>query len=512
MKIIIRTDASLIIGCGHVYRCLTLADQLTRLGCEVEFIAGEVAGNLNELITEKGYVLHSLPVIAAQQLGSPILGRTWQQDALLTEQILAQAGADWLVVDHYSLDNHWHKVVTVKAGNSYQLMVIDDLVDRVYDCDRLLDQTFERQASDYLIDANLPAELLLGTDFCLLRDEFSKYAEQAKVNRLQYQGIKTILLSLGGTDIDNITTTVLKLLDVSPLADSTQVNVIIGPNNPHAEKLKKVICEARLQCRLFIAVNDIARYMTQADVAIGAAGSSAWERCALSLPALNIILADNQRTIAKRLDAQGVAISLGEPESLTAESIVAALAKCDANYQQMSNAASQLVDGMGASRVALSMFSAKDSLGHVIYLKRASHSDCQSLYDWQQSLETRRYALNSATPTWQEHSAWFANKIAQADSYLLMLRRNSIDVGMVRLDPLSEPHHYLISIVTAPECYRQGIAKAAVMLIRQAFKLITIHATVLADNHASQALFRNTGYTQLTEEQWIQYPAKDTNE
>lgn len=512
MKIVIRTDASLAIGCGHVYRCLTLADQLTRLGCEVEFIAGEVAGNLNELIKQKGYVLHALPVIATQQQVAHILGRTWQQDALLTEQILTQASADWLVVDHYCLESHWHNAVAAKAGNSYQLMVIDDLSDRTYDCDRLLDQTFERQVSDYIVDANLPAERLLGTDFCLLRDEFSEYAEQAKMNRLQYQGFKTILLSLGGTDIDNITATVLRLLDASTLADSTQVNVIIGPNNPHADSLKKVVFEARLQCCLFVAVNDMARYMTQADVAIGAAGSSAWERCALSLPALNITLADNQRTIAKRLDAQGVAISLGEPASLTAESIAVALAKCDANYLQMSNAASQLVDGLGASRVALSLFSAQDALGNSIYLKRASHNDCQRLYEWQQSPETRRFALNNAIPTWLQHSAWFANKITQLDSYLFMLRRQSIDVGMVRLDPLSEPNHYLVSIITAPQCYRQSIAKAALTLIRQAFKSTTIHATVLNENLASQALFRSSGYVQLNEEQWIQYPAKDSYE
>lgn len=512
MKVIIRTDASLTIGCGHVYRCLTLAEQLTRFGCEVEFIAGEVAGNLHQLITQKGYVLHSLPVIAEQQLSSPILGRTWQQDALLTKQILDQASADWLVVDHYSLDIHWHKAVAAESGKRYRLMVIDDLVDRAYDCDRLIDQTFERQASDYVIAAHLPAEQLLGTDFCLLRDEFSEYAEQAKNNRLQYQGVKTILLSLGGTDIDNITATVLRLLDTSILADGTRVNVIIGPNNPHAENLQKVIGEARLQCRLFVAVNDMARFISQADVAIGAAGSSAWERCALSLPALNITLADNQRTIAKRLDAQGVAISLGEPSLLTTAAIDAALARCDADYLQMANAASELVDGLGASRVALSLFSAEDALGHSIYLKRASHNDCQCLYDWQQSPATRRYALNSAVPTWQEHSAWFANKITQADSYLLMLRRNSIDVGMVRLDPLSESNHYLISIVTAPDCYRQGIAKSALLLIRQAFKLITIHATVLAGNHASQTLFAHSGYVQLSEEQWIQYPAKEANE
>ncbi|MFP3733021.1 glycosyltransferase, partial [Bacillus sp. SIMBA_006] len=65
-----------------------------------------------------------------------------------------------------------------------------------------------------------------------------------------------------------------------------------------------------------VSVSDMARRMAEADLAIGAAGSTSWERCCLGLPTLMLILAENQEGIARALDAAGAAICLGRPEQL----------------------------------------------------------------------------------------------------------------------------------------------------------------------------------------------------
>ena len=49
-NIVIRTDASLKIGTGHVMRCLTLASELKNLGAKVDFICRAHDGNLIERI------------------------------------------------------------------------------------------------------------------------------------------------------------------------------------------------------------------------------------------------------------------------------------------------------------------------------------------------------------------------------------------------------------------------------------------------------------------------------
>ena len=61
MNLFIRTDASVYIGTGHVVRCLTLADEITSRGGNIQFICREEEGNLIGLIERKGYGLHRLP-------------------------------------------------------------------------------------------------------------------------------------------------------------------------------------------------------------------------------------------------------------------------------------------------------------------------------------------------------------------------------------------------------------------------------------------------------------------
>jgi len=509
LKILFRVDASLIIGCGHVYRCLTLADKLTEFGCQVEFVSSEHPGNLNHIITAKGYQVHRLPIADVKQEDGSWLGRSWQDDAQLTLDILSQSEIDWLIVDHYKLNSRWHEAV---KRAKYKLMVIDDLADRNYSCDRLLDQTFERSAQDYLPYVKPGTELLLGTEFGLLRDEFALAGAQALRRRQQHVKINSILLSLGGTDVDNITGKVIALLAATKLPDLTCLNVIVGPNNPNYSLLEIAAKQSRFQCKLYSSVTNMAALIVNSDIAIGAAGSSAWERCVLSQPSLSITLADNQRTIASKLDEQGVAISLGEPHELTSKGLDSAIAECEANYQTMVTKAGRLLDGMGASRVAISLFTTFDPQGDEVYLKRASWQDCECLFEWQQAPETRRYALVASTPSWQEHSEWFSNKVVDPNSFLFMIRRNQTDVGMVRLDPLEALNTYQISIYTAPGYYRQGVAKSALELVRLAFKSITIIATVLPENLASKSLFKSMGYVQLDESQWLQYPSEETNE
>lgn len=502
-------DASLNIGCGHVYRSITLADKLTEMGCYVQFICSEHTGNLIDFIADKGYRVHKLPVSNKYQDKGSWLGRDWFEDAKLTRDIVANAQIDWLIVDHYAVDYRWHKVVN---SLDYQLMVIDDLADRMYDCDCLLDQTYGRVAENYLPKLMSGTELLLGTDFGLLRDEFVNARASALSRRHQCHNINTILLSLGGTDSENITEKILCLLETTHLTDTTVINLIVGPNNPNRTSLELKSKSSRFRCDLHFSVTNMAELMVQSDLAIGAAGSSAWERCVLSLPSINITLADNQKTIATKLDDIGVAMSLGEPKALTSTCLAKAINNCQTNYQIMVKKAGDLVDGIGASRVAFSLFTTWNTQGDKLYLKRASLSDCECLFNWQQAPTTRRYALVAAIPSWQEHCQWFRTKVIDPNSFLFMIRRNNTDVGMVRLDPLEADNTYQISIITGPEYYRQGVAKSALELIRKAFNSIIINATVLSENIASKALFHSMGYVDVDKTHWVQYPLEDKNE
>ncbi len=64
MKVVIRVDASLQIGTGHVMRCLTLAEALKQQGAKVEFICREHEGNLLERIGLQGFNVYPLTQIS----------------------------------------------------------------------------------------------------------------------------------------------------------------------------------------------------------------------------------------------------------------------------------------------------------------------------------------------------------------------------------------------------------------------------------------------------------------
>jgi len=115
-NLIIRADASVQIGTGHLMRCLTLADELRGRGAEVVFVCREFDGNLCGYIEEKGYIVHRLPVsnecehsIEGNLKHAAWLGADWQTDARQVGEIIKNLDThpDWLVVDHYALDAKW---------------------------------------------------------------------------------------------------------------------------------------------------------------------------------------------------------------------------------------------------------------------------------------------------------------------------------------------------------------------------------------------------------------------
>lgn len=356
-----RADASLEIGTGHVMRCLTLADELKRQGHQCVFICREHEGHLGELVASKGYELYLLagPHNAEEQPTAEMnhahvgwLGVPWQRDAEQTLELLPAMEADWLVVDHYALDARWVRHVAAAVG---RILVIDDLADRNHECSLLLDQNLGRVASDY--DQRVPADCvrLIGPQYALLRPEFARLRGRSLARR-EHPGMKRILVSLGGVDRNNVTGRVLGALAEAPLPADTELDIVMGASAPNLAEVRAQATEMPFRASVQVNVSDMAERMCLADVSIGAAGGTSWERCCLGLPAVLVVLADNQVPGAAALERAGAALVIGEPEALEAE-LPSALARMSdpATLQAMSHAAAEVTAGEGASIVVHSM-------------------------------------------------------------------------------------------------------------------------------------------------------------
>lgn len=354
MNVIFRADASQLIGTGHVMRCLTLARVLRKQGVECRFICRKKVGDLIEYIREQGYKISILPPAGDSfdwvdaTLHANFLGCSQAQDAQDCLPILREAQADWLVVDHYGLDSRWEK--TLK--HYYQkLMVIDDLADRPHQCHMLLDQTYGRSPRDYARWVPAESVLLCGAQYSLLRPEFA-VARPASLKRRKQSGEPSrLLISMGGVDKDNITCRVLKSLKNTELAANFNITVVMGGQAPWLDAVREQATEMQWPTIVRVNVNNMAELMFESDIAIGAAGSTAWERCCLGLPCLMMILADNQRLIADELAKAGAASILILPEENSAEPLLDPTMLTSENLIQMSQRAAAVTDGRGVKHV-----------------------------------------------------------------------------------------------------------------------------------------------------------------
>ena len=347
MNVIVRVDSSLEIGTGHVMRCLSIAEGLQENGVNVEFICREFRGNLIEKIQSRGFKVFVLNACRKNIHDDKIshahwLGASQLDDARECIEILKYIQPEWLIVDHYGIGGDWHRKLNIHCD---KLMVIDDLADRDYQCDLLLDQTFGRKEEDYKTLVPDSCELLLGSQFAILRPEFLKW-RQYSLERRSKPEFKKLLINMGGVDSENVTEEIISELTKCHLPSEIEIIIVMGESSPHLERVKARINDLPYKVEIKVNVDNMAEIMAKSDIAIGASGASTWERCFLGLPSIQIVVADNQTDIAKLLankNAIRVLECIGQLKNV--------LEEADEWMENTTNIATQILDGMGTGRV-----------------------------------------------------------------------------------------------------------------------------------------------------------------
>ncbi len=356
MWLLFRTDASLTIGSGHLMRCLTLARALRAEGHKIWFACRQHPGHLLGLLEAEGFATLALPELATppEHGYAAWLGATEAEDAAALLQAialqpeLAGQGFDWLVVDHYGLGAEF--CAAMRPG-CRAILHIDDLANRHYDCDLLLDQNLLPDLNNRY-DGLLPRQcrILLGPQWALLRPEFATFAPAERQFPAQFsaQQPARLLIFFGGTDGDNLSKVAINALQ--QLQESHWLaDIVIGQANPHRLLLQQLCAQDR-RLTLHIQTPGMAGLMAAADLMIGAGGATHWERACLGLPAVVVALADNQLATTAYMASLGACLDLGDASTLSSNSLASAVDSLLAEPQrrrQMSAAASQLVPAGG---------------------------------------------------------------------------------------------------------------------------------------------------------------------
>jgi len=328
-KILFLADAGLQVGGGHVMRCLTLAGVLQDLGAQCAFMASPAVLGVVRAFAKPGIDL--IPCTAETMV-----------------EAACEVSSDAVVVDHYGLQAS--DETQLRAGRL--LIALDDAPGRPHDCDLLVDSAIDRQPADYEPWVPKGSQIWTGPNFALIRPEFAAARRKVLERRDRDGDVRSILVSLGLTDVGAITAKVVEAL-VSKGIES-RILAVVGSAAPSLPRLRE-LSGIHANLRVEVDVKAMGPVVGEADLAIGAGGSSTWERCCLGLPGITLVLADNQADMAARLETHGVTKTLdvrqvGFSNQLTDS--VTRLINDSAARRSMSAKGSLICDGMGAERTA----------------------------------------------------------------------------------------------------------------------------------------------------------------
>lgn len=328
-KILFLADAGEQVGGGHVMRCLTLAGVLQDLGASCAFMASPAVTAVIRAFAKPGMEL------------IPCAPETMIEAA-------CEVSSDAVVVDHYGLQAS--DETQLRAGRL--LIALDDAPGRPHDCDLLVDSAIDRQPGDYEPWVPKGSQIWTGPNFALVRPEFAAARRKVLERRDRDGDVRSILVSLGLTDVGGITADVVEA--ILSTAIESRVLAVVGSAAPSLPRLREMSA-LHPNLRIEVDVKAMAPVVGEADLAIGAGGSSTWERCCLGLPGITLVLAANQADMAARLETHGVTKTLDVRLPAFTQRLtqtVTGLFNDSAARRSMSAKGSLICDGLGAERTA----------------------------------------------------------------------------------------------------------------------------------------------------------------
>lgn len=473
-------------------RCLALASRLKQNEVHIRFISRHLPQYLRDMLVQRCIEFTSLETGTDASEIDELAHARWLnvsqlRDAQDSIQALAGQLWDWLIVDHYALDERWEAAM---RGICQRILVIDDIADRRHDCDLLLDQNFYADMETRYVD-KVPSycRQLLGPRFALLRDEFHL---ARRISALREAPVRRVLVFFGGIDAHNYTAHAIEAL--AGIGDGLAVDVVIGLQHPHRAEIEEKCIRYNFVCH--VQTNRFAELLVHADLLIGAGGASVWERACLGVPALTLCTANNQFRQIADAAFQGLIyapeFSIDDSPEVWIGRHVRALMENSHLRRLISHRARQMVDGHGVSRVVANL-----ECGG-IELRVAEEIDSRKIFEWRNHPRIRESSRNSDVISWENHQKWFFSVTSDPNRILVIGYKRDLPIGVVRFDRHGERAEISIYLVQTEASSGQGynlLLGAEQWVVKNYPDIKFIRAAVLGDNMRSQRLFSEAGYS-----------------
>jgi len=352
--IIFRTDANPHIATGHLMRCLTIAHACQSIGLPPCFVLADTVSleMYEKLCTEQTYPVE----ILNSRYDTP------DTELPAFMELIARKKAGSVLVDSYFVSAAY--LAALKAHT--RVIYMDDLntfpqAEDTPPCpvDMLIDYGAKAAYTpqDEMAEEKPSPKRLLGPSYAPLRAEFCDVSYTVR------EQIENVLVTTGGTDKAGMTGQIIAEVRES-LGAGVTCHVVVGAMNRYREELSQ---RAAIDPRIILYEDckNMAALMQKCDLAISAAGSTLYELCAVGVPTICFVVAENQRANALGLSSRRAVVYAGNAaEVAVAEGAafftphIHALAADFPRRRALSLRMKSIVDGRGAARIAAELVAA----------------------------------------------------------------------------------------------------------------------------------------------------------
>lgn len=469
MNVKIFTEAGNDIGYGHLFRCLSLYDELRDRGIDPMLI------------------MHGNPLSQDIIKGRRIKYIDWIKITDIQNLI---SNNDYVIVDSYLASQSQFEEIAEKA---YRVLYIDDENRLAYSKGIIVNPSLSGKYLDYLPTRN--QKVLTGLEYIILRKAFIKQKSKAVITDKQD---KSIFIMLGGTDSTNLTK---KVIDQFCLHNKSYLYEVVVPER-QKNYYQAQYSDRNLNYHSNLSADEIAQLMGNADFAITGAGQTIFELIYLGIPFIAIQLVDNQIYNVKGIKeylSEEMVININQKNSI--DYLTKRVKKMLANKYMESTIKSMtnLIDGLGTKRT-IDQF-----LYEKVKIRPVEESDIESVFELSNQPYVRKYSINKEKISWDNHVKWFNNTVnnKNIEFYIVTNEYNAL-LGQVRFN-MDANDLFIVSISIAEVIKGKGLSKE---ILRKSIDLFfsrrsknnQIIAYILKENIPSMRLFKGIGFEIINEE------------
>jgi len=473
MNVFLVTESINNSGLGHLTRCLSLYHAFEEKNITPKMIINsdvaprEVVGRAN------------------------ILQFNWLKNKNRLYKILERA--DVVVVDSYLAGWDFYRTISRLAKVP---VYFDDNKRLFYPSGIVINGALNAEKLNY--PAKDYIRYLLGRQFIPLRKEFWEISPKQTRNN-----IRTILISLGGSDSRNLTAKILKSVNKSYPHQTKKI--VIGFDFKNLKDIEQAK-DKNTELVFSPDAETMKKLMMEADVAISAAGQTLYELARIGTPAVAIAVVGNQLNNVKAWEETALIKYAGWWRDKELINRMKACLKELENKKlrrDISYRGRILVDGRGSKRIVKTILDTVCQ-DQGFYVRKANLQDAKNVFELSNDVYVRQNSINRNKILWSAHLKWFKNKIADSHYDFFVIYNNTDEfIGQTRFEILN--NYAIISISVAEKFRGKGLSSKILNnscqhVFQSHRSLKKILAYIRPANISSIHSFKKAGFTFFKEE------------